>query len=371
MATAKARPRHWLLVASFVALVLLPLGLWGWYLWARAADQYGSNLAFSVRQEEAANPLTLLAGLPALSGASSPDTDLLFDYLASQDLVEEVGRALDLRGIWQAEGDPLFSVAPDAPIEDLTDHWTRNVRVEYGAGSGRLSVDVRAFDPADAQAIALALLTAAQTRINEISAVAREDALAMARLDLAEAEARLSEASAALTAFRKENRLIDPVADLAGQAGLLATLETELAQALINADLLRVGPAVTSRASRVAEADRRVAVIRARIEAERGEVEAASGTNAPQADVVAAFERLSVERDFAREAYVAARAAFDAARTDARRQTRYLAAHILPTQAQTPRYPDRLSLFGLAALFLLLGWSALTLLVYGIRDRRS
>ena len=53
---ARFRFRHWGLAASFVLAVLLPLAASVWYLFARAADQYHSTTAFSVRSEEASAP---------------------------------------------------------------------------------------------------------------------------------------------------------------------------------------------------------------------------------------------------------------------------------------------------------------------------
>ena len=63
-------------------------------------------------------------------------------------------------------------------------------------------------------------------------------------------------------------------------------------------------------------------------------------------------------------------AALDAARTEARRQTRYLAAHILPTRAESPRYPQREVLLALVGLFAVVAWATLALMAYAVKDRR-
>jgi capsular polysaccharide transport system permease protein len=55
---------------------------------------------------------------------------------------------------------------------------------------------------------------------------------------------------------------------------------------------------------------------------------------------------------------------------EARRQSRYLAAHVSPTLAESPQYPQRLMLAGVAALFLGLTWAIGVLVIYSIRDRR-
>ena len=49
---ARPRLRHWMALAGFVALVLVPFIATTVYLYTRAADQYHSEVAFSIRSEE-------------------------------------------------------------------------------------------------------------------------------------------------------------------------------------------------------------------------------------------------------------------------------------------------------------------------------
>ena len=88
------------------------------------------------------------------------------------------------------------------------------------------------------------------------------------------------------------------------------------------------------------------------------------------ADLLGEYERLVVELEFAEQSYTAALAAFDASVADARRQSRYIAAHIPPTLAESAQYPNRISLTGLIGLFCLLAWALIVLVGYAIRDRR-
>jgi capsular polysaccharide transport system permease protein len=77
-----------------------------------------------------------------------------------------------------------------------------------------------------------------------------------------------------------------------------------------------------------------------------------------------------VDREFAETSYTAALAAFDLAQAEARRQSRYLAAHVRPTLAERPQYPQRLTLFAVITLFAFLMWTVLVLVGYSLRDRR-
>ena len=82
------------------------------------------------------------------------------------------------------------------------------------------------------------------------------------------------------------------------------------------------------------------------------------------------YERLRVDQEFAEQAYTTALAAFDGARNEARRQSRYLAAHVRPTLAEASEYPDRPAALATIAVFLFLTWTVLALIAYSLRDRR-
>ena len=58
----RCRLRQRVTAVSFVLLVLLPLAASVWYLFARAADQYHSTAAFSVRSEEIGSAAAACSG---------------------------------------------------------------------------------------------------------------------------------------------------------------------------------------------------------------------------------------------------------------------------------------------------------------------
>jgi capsular polysaccharide transport system permease protein len=369
---ARMRRRHWGVMLGFVLFVLAPSAAAGWYLWARAADQYASNVGFSVRKEESGSAVDIIGGLSQITGTSSTDTDILYEFIQSQELVARIDRQLDLRAIYSRphETDPVFAFDPDGTIEDLVGYWSRMVRITYDSGTGLIQIQVLAFDPADAQKIAAALFEESSTIINKLSAIAREDTLRYTREDLEQAQEALKAAREAITEFRSRTQIVDPQADIQGQMGLLNTLQAQLAAALIELDLLRD----TARPGdpRIDQAERRIAVIETRIQEERKKfgVGGQGPGGADYATLVAEFERLTVDREFAERSYLSALSAYDGAKAEAQRKSRYLAAYVEPTLAERAEYPQRAVLLGLTALFLLLVWAIGTLIFYSIRDRR-
>jgi len=369
---ASRQGRHWVILFSFLMLVGLPSGVTGWYLWERAVDQYASYVGFSVRTEEKGSAIELLGSVADLSGSSSTDTDILYEFLQSQELVAAIDAKLDLRTIWakaDPEVDPVFAYHPPGTIEDLVDHWERMVKVYYDSGTGLIDLRVLAFDPVDATTIATEIYARANARINELSAVAREDAIGYAREELSQAEDRLRQARIDIQAFRNRTQIIDPTIQTQTQSGLIGALETQLAEAQIERRLLE--ETARSGDPRITQSELKIDVIRAQIAEERGKLglETAGGASSV-ADLVGEYEALSVDLEFAQQAYTAARATFDASRNEARRQSRYLAAHVTPTKAEQAKYPERPVILGLISMFLFLTWSVVVLVAYALRDRR-
>ncbi len=372
---ARVKKRHWGLVIAFVVLVIVPVTAAVWYLYDRAADQYASTLGFTVRNEDISSATDILGGLGSTFGVTSGggrDADILYEFIRSQEIVALIDAQLDLRRIYTLARaqDPLMSFNPAGTIEDLTAYWRRMVRVSYDASSGLMELRVLAFTATDAAAIATAIQDESSKMINALSAIAREDGSRYAREDLDMAVERLKQAREALTAFRLENQIVDLTADIQGQMGLLNTLQAQLASALIEFDLL----AGTSREGdpRMEQAQRRIEVIEARIDEERQKFGA--GGQGPGGDnfatTVAEFERLTVDREFAEQAYVVTQSAYDAARAEANRQSRYLAAYIRPTLAERSEFPQRGLLAGVVALFSFLIWAIAGLIYYSLRDSR-
>jgi capsular polysaccharide transport system permease protein len=368
-----ARLRHVLVALSFIICVIVPATASGFYLWTVAVDQYASSVGFTVRREDAGSPTDVLSGLTNFSGASSTDTDILFEYLQSQKLVSEIDAEIGLRTRWsKPEYDPVFAVEENASIEALMDYWERMVRVSYGTGAGLIEVEVRAFAPDDATLIAEALFAKSSQMINDLSSIARSDSIRYTNIELKAAEDRLRDAREALTRFRNVNQIVDPELDLRSQAGLLAKLQEQKAAALIDLDLLSKTAQLSD--PRNQQAQRRLEVINERIAQER--LKLGGSGQLPQegdrgfADIIGEYERLVVDREFAQEAYISARAAHDSALSEATRKSRYLAAYMEPTQAQSAAYPERLTLQIVIALFLFLLWSVGVLVYYSVKDRR-
>ncbi len=369
---AKLKRRHNIALISFVLAVLLPSLAATIYLYTIAVDQYASKVGFAVRNEETSAASSLLGGLSGITGGSTAqDSDALYEFIQSQQMVEEVDAKLNLRALFsKPERDVVFAFPADGSLEKLVDYWQRIVSIAYDGSTGLIQIQTNAFSAEDAQAVTQAIYEASNRMVHELSAKARDDATRYAREDLATAEDRLQTARQAINDYRSRTQIVDPTASVQGQMGILNQLQSQMAEALIQLDMLRE----TTRADdpRVSDAQLKISVIEKRIAEERQKFGlGGQGIGSDDyATVVAEFERLNVDRDFAERSYVAALTALDAAKAEAQRQSRYLAVFISPTLAETAEYPRRALLSALVFLFLSLGWSIIALIYYSVRDRR-
>lgn len=375
-APARMRPRHWGLLICFISLVVLPVFLAVFYLFVVGKDQYASTVGFTVRREEGNDAVDFLGGLSKFSGASSgSESDILYEFIQSQEIVQAIDAGIDLRKMYAQNwsSDPVFALRPSASVESLLWYWTRMVRISYDQGTRLMELRVLAFSPEDAQKIASAIVAESQSMINALNTAARQDVMRYAQEDLETALTRLKTSREALTKFRTRTQIVDPESDIQGRMGVLGNLQQKLAESLIENDLLQLQTENNSD-PRLAQASRRIEVIRERIAAERRSFATAShevgevGEDYPT--LIAEYESLAVDREYAEESYRLALASLDLARAEASRQSLYLAAYIRPTLPETSEFPQRFVLSGLVALFLLLTWAIVILIYYSIRDRR-
>ena len=372
---AQVKRRHRGLLVSFLVLVALPLAAMILYLWLVATDQYASTVGFTVRKQEGVGATDLMGGLAQFTGASaSSEADILYEFIQSQEIVQAIDARVDLARLYAGPWpkDPVFSFRSGASIEDLVRHWQRMVKISYDQATGLIEVQALAFSAPAAQLVATEIIRESQNKINDMNASARADVMRHAEADLVASVARLKAAREALTRFRTRTQIVDPAADIQGRMGVLNNLQQQLAQALIEYDILQESAAPGD--PRLAQGQRRIEVIRARIMDERqtftGPSDAPGSLAGDYPTLIADYEGLTVDREFAEETYRAALAAVELARSDAARQSLYLAAYIRPTLPETSEFPRRFVLTGVAALILSMIWAIGALVYYSLRDRQ-
>ncbi len=314
---AGRKRRHIGLFLSMLIVIGLPVFIAAAYLMLFAQPQYASKVGFTIRQEETGSASDLLGGLGSMLGASAQShADLLFEFVQSQEIIENISENFDLVGHYSQTWpqDPVFSIWPDATIEDMLWFWGRMVRVNYDKASGLLQIQVRARDPQTAQYLAQRIVAESEEMINRLNSAARLDATRNAEADLEASLERLRAARQALAEFRARTQIVDPQADISGRMGVLGNLQEQLAAALVDYDL--VSQTADENDPRLRQLQRRIDVVRNRIREERESFTqqdiTVDDTDYPQ--LISQFESLQVDQTFAESTYQAALTAFDSAR---------------------------------------------------------
>ena len=378
--------RRRLLLASLFLCVLLPAFLGGVYFIFIASDRYVSGAGFAVRGVDGVASvggdfLGALTGLDS-TGTTTTDSYILLEFLHSRELVERLNRDYDFMAAYSNDAvDYLYRLDPAAPIEDVVHYWEWMITPSFDSTSGILNFEVEAFDPDDAQRIAALILKYAGELINRLSEEARRDTVRFATEEVSRAEVRLRVIRDRLRSFREVESAIDPSRSAEVQIGLIADLERQLIE--VRARLSVLKGTIDDTAPSVQQLMRQEAALLEQIAAKQSEISgpAANGTGAeasssaqdghpgtPLSALLADYEALEVEKEFAQQAYVTALASLERARAEADRQQRYLAVFITPSFPEHAIYPRRILNTFLVFLALLTAWSIGTLIVYSVRD---
>ncbi|MDX0433357.1 RkpR, polysaccharide export protein [Sinorhizobium medicae] len=373
----KLRWRHAIIGASFLGLVAVPATLASLYMAFIAADQYHSTASFAVRSIEGGVSGDILGMFSQASGSSTvSDSYILIDYILSERMAADADRRFKLEDVYATRGlDYFYGIGSHLPIEDKLAYWRDMVNVNFDHASGIMQVNVKAFEPKQAQEIAQFIVDQSDNLVNSLSLSARNDVLRAAQDEVLAGEARLSKARAGLRDYRDKSQEISPEEGAKLAIQLIGGLEGELTK--LNADLATAKsqmsedtPRIRVLKTRIESLEQQLAVERQRLGAGEKGTSGADNPNAPDvAGRIAEFEELETEREFAERAYTAALAALEKARVEANNRQRYLALFIEPTLSQMAQYPARLLNAFLVALGLLFAWGIGVMAYYNIRDR--
>lgn len=366
--------RRLLLKLSFVLCVILPTLFGGIYFAFIASDRYAASAGFSVRSMDSSavggDVLGALTGLSSV-GSTTTDSYILLEYLKSRELLEALRKDVDFQEAYGSDRiDFLYRLDPTLPIEDLVDYWDWMITTSYDNASSIMTFEVQAFTPEDAQKIAALIVKHSQNLINKLSEQARKDAVQFAKREVASAELRLKILRDEMQRFRSSSHAVDPTATAAAQVELVTGIERQLIELRARMTSLRTSLDETSPS--VQQLSRQIAALENQLQRKQQEVGGApadANTSNPNLSALLAdYEKLKVDQEFAQQAYAATLASLERARAEADRQQRFLAVFRAPSLPQDSLYPERILNTVLIFVVALLLWSIGTLIVYSVRD---
>ena len=308
--------------------------------------------------------------LGAITGTRSNDAFVVANFLKSRDIVAALDEDSWLRDRFRSGGpDWLQRLPANASIEVLSRYWRSSVTAAIDINTGLIVLQVSAFTPEDALAIAERAIRQSEALVNRMAERGRRDRLSSAEDQVGRAEHRYLAAEAAMRAMRAESGLIDPVAEAKSALELLLQLIS--ARVALDVQLRMAAPDLADDAPQIRSLRKRIAAIDAEIAKAKAALTDATGSADAAANYLAAFEAAETERRLSAVLYSTALDGLERARLEAERQASYLAVFAPPFLPEETSGPDTLAnaLTVFAAALLL--WGLFTLSVATARQQLS
>lgn len=321
--------------------MILPTLLAAFYFFLLAANRFEAEARFVVRSpsSSATSQLSSLVQGAGI-GRSSDEAYIVHAYMQSRDAVRALVRDHDLLARLQRPEADLVWRYPgflrSASDERLWKLFQSFVTIDFDSSTGITTLKVQAFRPEDAKDIAEGLLSDSERLINEISARSNKEMLRTAETEVAVARERARVALEAMSEFRRRHELIDPTRTSAAAVETITGLTLEIARTSAELDELQIAAAESPQAETLR---RRIRAYQDQISKERKTL---AGSDTSLAPLIAEYERLMLEREFAERTFASAQAAHNIARVDAERQRLFIERISSPTLPDYPKYPYRL-----------------------------
>lgn len=177
----------------FKYIVILPTCCSIFYFSLWASDIYISQSSFVVRTPKNQAALSGVGALLQSSGfaRAQDDTYTVQEFMRSRSTLELLEKNIPIRQFYEDKGD-LFSRFNPLNIfseqEAFYQYFSKKLSVNFDSVSGIATLNIRAFDPKEAQQINQELLKQGEYLINRLNERARKDTIMFAELAVSEAE---------------------------------------------------------------------------------------------------------------------------------------------------------------------------------------
>lgn len=356
---------------SFGIFVMIPTVLAALYFLVVASDIFASETRFMVRsgdtqQQIGSGALAMVAKVAGVSG-TSPDSFAVLNYVKSRAIIEDIGGKDTVFRLFNRDrGDFFATIEPDATWEDIVDYWHNRVTASLDTQSGIITVEATAFSAEEADWLARQVVEKSETLVNEISRRAREEALRVALADVELARTSLAEARETLRLYRNVSETIDPTMTAESIGQVLSQLMLKRIE--LEARLETTAGMLDEDFAPRQVIERELAQVKAQIAEQEGLLASQGRSEGTVSDVVASFENLRLEEEFAANRYSIAVSSYEKARQETERQQLYLVEIVRPTVPDTALYPRVAA--GIFMIFFIsfVLWAIASLIVASVKD---
>ncbi|WP_429493852.1 hypothetical protein [Paraburkholderia sp. RAU6.4a] len=331
-----------------------------------------SESSFVVRSpNQQAQSSGLVGQLLQGSGLSDSQSDAyaVNDYIVSRDALSALNNKNSFVSAYSGSSGDMFSrfnpLGFYGSNEHLLLYYQKQIDVEFDTTTSIATLKVNAFTPQDAHRFNEQLLVLGEQLVNRMNERAQQDMIQYAVNQVAQAETRVKAAAEALSVYRNKQSIFDPDKQSALQLQQVGELKSELITSKTQlAELKSLAP----NNPQVKALTTRIAALQTEIDSAVNGVAGGSGSLANKAP---AYQRLSLERDFADRQLSATLVSLESARADARKQQLYLERIAQPSLPDEALLPHRARNVLITFILGLVSWGTLSLLISSVREHRD
>lgn len=344
----RTQTRRWGGIVSFIVCVLLPTIGAAIYYGFFASSQYVVEWRFAVRDTStaastsgAASSLTALLGVS--TSAATPDNFMVTEYIKSRQAVEDLEARIGLIARYSSPSIDAWSRFDGSlPLEKFVNYWRYMVTASFDSITGMAVAEIRAFSPDDAYLISKTLVSLSEDLVNEVVQRPQREAVLYAEAEVARAEKRLKEIRAEMTEYRNKEAVIDPNSNIVlSNATLASALRAQLAQYQTELTTMQQG-GLSGNSSQLQNLRVRIKATRDQLKDIEQEVSKSKEGNRPLSDVVARYEQLTLEFQFAQNMMTSTFQSLEQARSNAMARRIFITPYVLPYKPHSSTYPDRI-----------------------------
>ncbi len=279
-----------------------------------------------------------MASIFLKTSSSNNDIYIIDDYIKSLDLVRAIDKTLNIIGHYSNNEHDIISRLCHEPTQDeLITYWRRLITPELDPDTGIINLSVRAYTPEMAQKLSQAILSASEALVNAMNERARLDAVKLAREEVGRAEERVRNAQIAMRKFRDNHTMFDPKMTAEGLQSLVSSLEAEATT--LRTQISEAKSYMNVDAPLLKSLNQRLAAVEKQLQEEKLRVAGQSSEPGNLNALVADYEDLTMEAEFAQKQLVSAMTSLEQSRIQQMAQSRYVVAYQQPTLPDESLYP--------------------------------
>jgi capsular polysaccharide transport system permease protein len=325
------------------------------YLLMLAEPTYETEAKFVVENNTDESMLMMPGITQSIMGGggavSLRDAYLIAEYMQSPDLVRHLDEQHDLLAHYAAPAmDVLRRLQSDATLDDLVAYLRKQLHVKVTPDSSVVTVSLKAFDPAYAQAVLSSMIAFGEETINAMNDRMLRSTTQLAAQELERAKADLKVIRQRMFEFQVERQVIRPKDEISVRMANLAQVDAKILERKTE---LRI------KAQFLEEGAFELNAIRQQIRGLEGQRdEEAKTLFTDDLAGMTYYESLKLEAEFALHTFTASLAAHEKAKLEALRQEKFLLSLSVPSLPVQAAYPEPYA--GTLIAFILFG------LLYGI-----